>query len=181
MPRPRVRLIDAHSRPDTVTVALAATAVTETAMSDHDDPLIRAGQEANHLVAELRAKRKQQAAGSSYRPAFRPKGTRLPEDWILDPRNLGLDGYWRYMLDCERRVIDQARRQIAEDRPRWRQCFMEMVEFHLGRETDPDIAGLRRELRKVRRALGLKPTPETIREQTRIRMRRYRAREKKRA
>ena len=124
-------------------------------MSDHDDPMIKAGLEASHLVAELRAKRKQQVAGSSYRPAFRPKGTRLPEDWILDPRNLWLDGYWRYMLDCGGASLTRPAGRSPKTVPRWRQCFMEMMELHLEHETDPDVvAGLRRELYKVRRALG---------------------------
>jgi hypothetical protein len=144
------------------------------------DDLIKAGLEASRLVAELRARRRQLKSNSSYRPGFRDKGTRLPDDWLLDPRNLWTNGYWRYMLDREERVIGEARRQIAEERPYWRQHFMTMVESHLEDETDPDVvAGLKRELRKVRRALGLlTPTQETIREQTRARVRRHRAKRK---
>ena len=57
---------------------------------------------------------------------------------------------------------------------------MEMVQFHLERETDPDIVrGLKLRLYSVRRALDLiKPTPETLREHNRDRVRRHRARKK---
>jgi hypothetical protein len=106
------------------------------------------------------------------------KDDRLPDDWLFDPRNVWYRGYWRYMYDCERRFYDDARRRLAEERPYWRQYFMEWVERHLARETDPVVVeGLQDELRKVRRALGLikPPTSETIREQTRERVRRHRA------
>jgi hypothetical protein len=144
--------------------------------------LAEKGEAVSHFVARLRAARKQPETIPG--PAFRKKGTRLPENWITDPRSIWLNGgYLTYMLDRERRVIDEARRQIAEQRPYWRQDFMEMLELHLKNETDPDVvAGLKRELRKVRRALGLiKPTPEMVREQTRDRVRRHRAAAKERA
>ena len=125
--------------------------------------LAEKGEKVSRFVAKLRAARRQQSEPVT-KPAFRAKGARLPDDWLYDPRNLWMNGYWRYMLDREERVIDEARQRIAAERPHWRQHSLEMVESHLARETDPEIvAGLKRELRKVRRALGLvKPTPEMV-------------------
>ena len=142
--------------------------------------LAEKGEEMSRFVAKLRAAKRQQK-DTATKPAFRAKGNRLPDAWLLDPCNVWCDGYWHYMHDREQRVLDGARQQIAEERSYWRQHFMQMMEFHLEHETNPDlVAGLKRELHKVRRALNpIKPAPETIRAQTRERVRRYR--EKKRA
>jgi hypothetical protein len=143
-------------------------------------PMAEKGTAMSHLVAKMRAARRQPPE-PVLRPAFRRKQERLPDDWLVNPRNLWLGGYYRYMLDCERKIIDEARHRIAEERPYWRQRYMEWVEWHLARETDPNVVrGLKLELYKVRRILGLiKPTPETIRAQTRERVQRHRIAEKK--
>ena len=140
-----------------------------------DDDLRRKGEEASRFVAGLRAARKNAPV---VRPAFRAKGERLPDDWLHDPRNLAVGGWWRYSRDREARIIDEARQRIADERQSWRERYLSMLEFHLAHATDPaTIAGLKDELRNARRALGLnKPTAETVKAQTRERVRRHRAR-----
>ncbi len=152
-------------------------------MSDQDE-LRKMGKKASRQVAAGRAARRQQSAPSAYRPRFLGKGDRLPDDWILDPINMVRNGgYRRYMRDCEDRELDEARRRIAAERPHWRRHFMRMVEAHLEHETDPQVIHfLKCELRTVRRALGLiKPSAETVKEQTRERVRRHRERARKAA
>jgi hypothetical protein len=145
-------------------------------MTDEREALIERGREASRFVAALRARK----AGQPESRQFPHKVDRVSEDdW--DAVRLAANGYWRFMYQMELQALDDARRYIAESRPRWRREFMRMVETMLKFETDPTLVRLLKlELRKVRRALGLnKPSADTVREQTRLRVRQYRERAKR--
>jgi hypothetical protein len=120
------------------------------------------------------------AANRPAEPRFPERGTRLPADWGTS-FDLACDGYRRFLRAAEQREMDYARQRIAENREYVRRNFMQRVETALETETDPAIRSLLQfELAKVRRALRLdKPSAETIRAQTRERVRRHRAGKKR--
>lgn len=93
-----------------------------------------------------------------------------------------LMNYETWMQERADEIMKLARWQIAETRTRDRELFMQMVTEALAHETNKLMrAHLEHELRKVRRALGLdKRSAETIREQTRDRVRRHRKRKAQR-
>jgi hypothetical protein len=76
--------------------------------------------------------------------------------------------------------LDEARAYIAANRQPWRQDYLALVERQLASEdlTDYGRFYYEYEAKTVRRALGIKPSPETIREQTRARVRKHRAKAK---
>jgi hypothetical protein len=86
------------------------------------------------------------------------------------------------MLAKERRVLDEARERIAESREGWRREYLDLIEARLERETDPVVVSfIKADIRKLRRALGIKPSSETVREQTRLRAQKHRAKRRTKA
>jgi hypothetical protein len=81
--------------------------------------------------------------------------------WLYDA-TCGIGGHERYLRDREQCVIDEARRRLRGAAVT--AALMEMVQFHLERQTDPDIVRAKLRLYSVRRAMDLiKPTRETLR------------------
>jgi hypothetical protein len=130
------------------------------------------------------ASRAIQAGFGGNRPAryFPTKDKRLPADWPRTSLDLAILGYSRFMRDCEAQIRDRARREIADSREGNRRLFLGLIQVALKHETNPHvIAGLKQELRAVQRAVGIKPSAETVRQQTRDRVKRHRDRKRSRA
>lgn len=91
---------------------------------------------------------------------------------------MGLRGY---MDDRWMEELHHARERFRDDRQWHRENYRRLVLSALEVEMNEAVVrGLRRELAHVERLLGIgdKPTPETVREQTRKRVQRYRERQR---
>jgi hypothetical protein len=89
-------------------------------------------------------------------------------------------GYWLWMYDHEARLRDRMQADRAASRRSHRERFLAMVERALEYETDPATRrALEDQRRKVSRILGVnKPTADVVREQTRLRVQKHRARKR---